>query len=70
MRDKRVSVIPINKRTEDPDDPPYTIGMCYLSDIFLLFKLNNFWEFLTMPVISFLQEVNFELEEELPDESS
>lgn len=57
MRDKRVSIMPVEALSDD-QKTTYTEGICFMNDLLYLLKLPNFWEYLCLPVGTFLKELN------------
>ena len=53
MREKRVGVVSI-----EAADGQYTVGLCFLNDLFYLLRLPDFHYFLSQPVIVFLRELD------------
>ena len=61
MKQKRISLLPIEDcLTNQPsqvDAQSYTVGLLYLTDLLFLLRLPNFWELLSQPVSTFLEEL-------------
>lgn len=53
MREKRVGMVSI-----EAADGQYTVGLCFLNDLFYLLRLTDYYYYLSQPVIVFLRELN------------
>ena len=63
MKQKRISIVPIEDRLpchsqqRDSDTPSFTVGLVFITDLLFLLRLPNFWELLSQPVSTFLEEL-------------
>ena len=72
MKQKRISLVPVEDVLQYPGHQPnntvsgsglqtdpqsFTVGLVFLTDLFFLLRLPNFWELLAQPVSTFLDEL-------------
>ena len=66
MKQKRISMMPVEDRLTNAsqqssqsvsEQSSFTVGLVYLTDLLFLLRLPNFWELLTQPVSTFLEEL-------------
>lgn len=49
----------------DSQEGDFTVGLCFLNDLIYLFRQQNFYTYLSLPVIDFIKKVNYFDSEEL-----
>lgn len=60
MAASRISLLPIERKIEDPTcnkKTTFTVGLMYLNDLLYLLGMPNFWESLNEPVLEFFKEL-------------
>ena len=60
MKQKRISVLPIEERFElqlTQEVESHTIGLLFITDLLYLLRLPNYWQLLSQPVTEFLNEL-------------
>lgn len=59
MREHKIAAVPIEKSVNgDTDGKTYTVGISFLSDLMFLFKLPHFYQYLNLPAINLVQQLN------------